>query len=86
MYCSYGIHGTGNDPKADELYKKATTELDPVKAEKYWNEFQVYARSMYVDVGIAEIDSLIVVGPSLGKFTGRNWVSLNDAYNGIQHP
>jgi peptide/nickel transport system substrate-binding protein len=86
MYTSIGVHNTGNDRKADELYKKATTELDPVKAEKYWNEFQVYVRTLYINIGIIEGEPLIVVGPTLGKFTGRNWVSLNDAYNGIQHP
>jgi ABC-type transport system substrate-binding protein len=86
MYTSIGTHNTGNDPKADELYKKATTELDPVKAEKYWNEFQVYVKTLYINIGIIEGDPLTVVGPSLGKFTGRNWVSVNDALNGIQHP
>ena len=87
MYTSRGTHNTGNDPKADELYKKATTELDPVKAEKYWNEFQVYVKTMYVNIAIIEGEPLVVVGPTLGKFTGRNWSGwVYDAANGIQHP
>jgi peptide/nickel transport system substrate-binding protein len=86
MYTSKGVHNTANDPKADQMYAAATSEIDPVKAEKLWNEFQVYSRSLYVDIGIVEADSKVVVGPSLGKFAGRNWVSLNDALNGIQHP
>ena len=86
MYTSVGTHNTANDPKADAMYKAATSELDPVKAEKLWADFQVYARSLYVDVGVAEIDPLIMVGPELGKFTGKTWVSLNDCLAGIQHP
>ncbi|OGO30587.1 MAG: hypothetical protein A2Z29_11470 [Chloroflexi bacterium RBG_16_56_11] len=85
MYLSTGVHNTGNDPKADELYKKATAELDPIKARQYYAEFQIYARSMYVNVGIANVDSLVLVSPDLGEFTGKNWMSLYDASNGIQH-
>jgi peptide/nickel transport system substrate-binding protein len=86
MYGSWGVHNTGNDPKADELYLKAAAERDPVKAEQEYAEFQVYARSMYVNVGIAIVEPALLVGPGLGEFTGRNWVSLADCANGIQHP
>jgi ABC-type transport system substrate-binding protein len=87
MYCSYGIHGTGNDKKADELYLKATKELDPKKAAQYFNDFQVYVRSLYINVGIAQTDNLFVYNPkTVGKWTGRTWVSYWDAVNGIQHP
>ena len=86
MYTKVGAHNTANDDKADAMYKDATGELDPVKAEKKWQDFQVYVRTLYLNVGIAQIKPLMVVGPKLGEFTGRNWISLADAMNGIQHP
>jgi peptide/nickel transport system substrate-binding protein len=86
MYGSWGVHNTGNDPKADELYKKATLELDPVKAKQYWTEFQAYARTMYVDVGIALADPLVIVSQNLGEFTGKVYMGLYDCANGIKHP
>lgn len=86
MYKSTGVHSTGNDPKADELYTKATTELDPAKAVKYWTEFQAYAKEMWVNVGIVMIQPLVLVGPELGEFTTNMHMSLNNAFSGIQHP
>jgi peptide/nickel transport system substrate-binding protein len=85
MYCSNGVHNSSNDPTADYLYNKAAKELDPKKAVQYYAEFQVYARSMYVNIGIAEIDTLLLVGPELGEFTGKTYMSLYDCYNAIQH-
>jgi len=86
MYTSRGIHGTSNDTKATEMYDAYLKEQDLTKAEKLWNEFQVYVKSLYINIGVAEVDPLIVVGKNLGKFTGENWISLQDAYDGIQHP
>ncbi|MCR4393614.1 MAG: ABC transporter substrate-binding protein [Dehalococcoidales bacterium] len=86
MYTSNGVHSTGNDPKADELYKKATTELDFAKARQYWTEFQKYVRGLYITVGIVQIEPLVLVGPGLGEFTSKTHISLADAYAGIQHP
>jgi ABC-type transport system substrate-binding protein len=85
MYCSWGAHNTANDPVADAMYNDATSELDPVKALQKWTAFQVYAKSMYVDIGICQIKPLIVVSSNLGEFTGKNWMSLYDALAGIQH-
>lgn len=86
MFTKGGAHNTSNDDKATAMYKDATTELDAAKALKKWQDFLVYARSLYVDVGIAMIKPLMVVGPMLGDFNGKNWMSLADAFNGIQHP
>jgi peptide/nickel transport system substrate-binding protein len=85
MYGSSGVHSTGNDPKADELYTKATTELDPVKAKKYWMEYQNYAYTMWVNVGICRVPTYMVVGPKVGKFTSNGHLSIYDALAGIQH-
>ena len=87
MYCSWGVHNTGNDPTADELYLKAAGEMDPVLGAQYFNDFQVYAKSMYVNIGIAQVDSYIVYNPDrIGGWTGRTWVSYWDSFYGIQHP
>jgi ABC-type transport system substrate-binding protein len=86
MYCSYGIHNAGNDPKADELYLKAAKETDPTLAAKEFNDFQVYAKSMYVNIGVAQTDGYVVWNPQIiGGLTGRTWVSYWDSVNGIQH-
>ncbi|MHB8104709.1 MAG: ABC transporter substrate-binding protein, partial [Dehalococcoidales bacterium] len=72
MYCSWGMHSTGNDPVADKLYLKAANEKDPLKSAQYFGEFQTYARSMYVNIGICTFDTLIVQNPkTIGAWTGR---------------
>jgi peptide/nickel transport system substrate-binding protein len=87
MYTTRGVHNTGNDAKADELYQKAASEIDPKKSYQYFAEFQVYVRSLYINIGIVQYDVLRVYNPkTLGKWAGRNWVSYYDALNGIQHP
>jgi ABC-type transport system substrate-binding protein len=87
MYCSWGVHNCGNDPTADELYLKAANETDPELAAQYFAEFQVYAKSLYVNFGVANRQVLIVYNPdTIGEFTGRNWVSQWDAMNGVQQP
>jgi peptide/nickel transport system substrate-binding protein len=86
MYTSGGIHNTANDPVADEMYQKATTETDPVLAEQYYKEFQVYARNMYVNIGVAQTDQYVIWNPlTIGGWTGRTWVSYWDSWYGIQH-
>ena len=87
MYCTTGIHQAGNDPQLDALYRKATTELDPDLAVQYYNDFQVYARSTYVNVGVAQPQNLMVYDPeTVGKWAGRTWVSYWDCVNGIKQP
>jgi peptide/nickel transport system substrate-binding protein len=86
MYCTWGAHNTSNDPQADVLYKAATSEFDAAKALKLWAEFRVYAKSLYLDVGICGVKPLMVVGPKLGEFTGKNWLGIADCLNGVQHP
>ncbi len=87
MYGSWGVHNCGNDPTADELYLKAAGEIDYELAAEYFAEFQEYARTMYVNIGVAQTDNLFVYNPdTIGEFAGRNWVSYWDAANGIQQP
>ena len=86
MFTSKGVHTTGNDPKADELYAKATNELDPAKGKRYWTEFMDYAYDvMWVNVGLVTVPNYMVVGPRVGKVTSNAHLSLWDAYAGIQH-
>jgi len=87
MYCSWGMHSVGNDPVADKLYLKAANEKDPLKSAQYFGEFQTYAKSLYINFGICTFDTLIVQNPkTIGAWAGRNWVSYQDALNGVQHP
>jgi peptide/nickel transport system substrate-binding protein len=84
MYGSWGVHNCGNDPTADELYQKAASETDPELAVQYYNDFQVYAKSMYVNIGIAQTQGYVVWDPAkVGGWTGRTWVSYWDSFNGI---
>lgn len=87
MYGSWGVHNCGNDPTADELYLKAAGETDPELAAQYFADFQVYAKSLYVNFGVANAQQLFVYNPeTIGEFAGRTWVSYWDAANGIQQP
>jgi ABC-type transport system substrate-binding protein len=86
MYGSTGVHSTGNDPKADELYKKAVAELDPVKAKQYWTDFLNYAYGMWVNVGVLQMPTYAVIGPNLGSFTNQKSLGIYYSLSGIQHP
>jgi peptide/nickel transport system substrate-binding protein len=85
MYTSAGVHSTGNDPKADELYKKATTEIDFAKARQYWTEFRAYVETLYYNVGLVLTEPLMLYGPGVGSFGENTHMSLWDSYAGIKH-
>jgi len=68
MFTSAGIHGTANDPKADQMYKTATTELNPAKAKRLWTQFLTYGNTLYINVPLVMADSLSVVSSKVGKF------------------
>ncbi len=86
MFTSVGVHTTSNDPKADEMYQKATTELDDVKAKKAWQDLMHYAYdTMWINEGLVNLPSYFVVGPNVGAFTVNQHRSLQEAYVGIQH-
>lgn len=88
MYTSVGVHNSGdNGATADELYAKAANETDPELAAQYYNEFQIYARSLYTNIGVAQVDQMLVYDPdTIGGFEGRTWVSYWDSTYGIQQP
>jgi ABC-type transport system substrate-binding protein len=83
MYTSTGVHSTGNDPKADELYNKAAYELDPVKALQYWRDFQNYAYNMWVNVGLNEIKSYWVVSDQVAS-VDYLWINGGYGYAGVK--
>ncbi|HEY3057869.1 MAG TPA: ABC transporter substrate-binding protein [Chloroflexota bacterium] len=86
MFTSVGVHTTSNDPKADEMYQAATTELDDTKGKKLWADLMHYAYdSMWINEGIVNVPTYFVAGPQVGQFTGRINRSLWDGYGGIQH-
>jgi ABC-type transport system substrate-binding protein len=85
MFTSTGVHTTGNDPKADELYQAAATEVDEAKAKKAWQDMMKYAYdTMWVNVPIVNVPSFAVVGPQVGNFTFNTHRSLQEAFAGIQ--
>jgi peptide/nickel transport system substrate-binding protein len=87
MFTSWGVHNVGCDPAIDALYLKAAGERDPVLSAQYFGEFRVAARAHYWNIGVCVFDTLLVYNPNtIGTFSGRIWVSLQDALNGIQHP
>jgi ABC-type transport system substrate-binding protein len=86
MYTSAGVHTTAKDPKADQLYHEVMGTIDDAERKRLWTEFQNYAKEMWVNVGIAIIDSPVVIGPNLGKVTGNVHLFFTEAYAGIQHP
>ena len=88
MFTSVGVHGTGNDPHADELYEKTTTTLDMDEAKKYWQELFTYAYDeMWINTGLLVVPENWVVNPdTIGEFRTKTHLSIWDAYAGIQHP
>ena len=86
MYTTRGIHGTSNDVKATEMYDAYITETNMARAEQLWAEFQQYVKTLYITFGIAEIEPKLPVATTLGEFSGRNWIGIQEAYSGIQHP
>ncbi len=86
MFTSVGVHTTSDDKKADDMYAAATTELDDGKAKKLWQDMMHYAYDqMWINVGLVNVPTYFVVGQNVGPFTGRNNLSLWDAYSGVQH-
>ncbi len=85
LYSTWGCHSTLNDPKADELYFKATQEMDLEKAAVYFQDFLEYGNAQYVHIGTVKIFSQLVMGPNVGEFTENLHMSLYDALAGLQH-
>ena len=86
MFTSTGVHTTSNDTTADQMYQAATTELDDAKAKKLWQDMMHYGYdTMWVNVELVTVPTYFVVGKNVGQFTGRSYLSIWDAYAGIQH-
>jgi peptide/nickel transport system substrate-binding protein len=86
LFTSTGTRSTGNDPQADKMYQAAVTELDPTKAKQLWQQMMHYGYDkMWVNLELTEVPTYFVVGPNVGAFTYKQYLSLQDAYVGIQH-
>lgn len=86
MYNPGGVHTTSNDPHAAELYTKAVRELDPVKAEQYWTDFQTYCHDvMFVNFGVCLVYDQMVMGPEVGEFGWGTWL-MGESYADLGHP
>jgi peptide/nickel transport system substrate-binding protein len=86
MFTSTGVHTTSNDTQADQMYQAATTELDDTKAKKLWQDMMHYGYdTMWVNVELVSVPTYFVVGPNVGPFTSKSYLSIWDAYAGIQH-
>jgi peptide/nickel transport system substrate-binding protein len=85
MYCG-GVHTCGNDPHAIELYERAVNEPDASLVEGYWSDFMSYAQDeMFVTFGVCLIYVPTIEGPEIGDWGWGEWVTIGDAYAGIQH-
>src|SRR5579864_4147620 len=86
LFTSTGTRSTGNDPKADQMYQAAVSELDDVRAKTLWQQMMHYGYdTMWVNIELVEVPTLFVVGKNVGAFTYKQNLSLQDAYVGIQH-
>lgn len=86
LFTSTGTRSTGNDPQADQMYQAAVAELDPTKAKQLWQQMMHYGyEKMWVNLELTEVPAYFVVGPKVGAFTHKQYLSLQDAYVGIQH-
>jgi len=72
MFTSTGVHTTGNDPKADEMYQAAASELDEAKGKALWASFFKYVYEvMWINIGLVNYPSNWVVGPNVGALRGN---------------
>ncbi|MBV9328026.1 MAG: ABC transporter substrate-binding protein [Chloroflexi bacterium] len=86
LFTSTGTRSTGNDPQADQMYQAAVTELDPTRAKQLWQQMMHYGYDkMWVNVELTEVPTYFVLGPNVGAFTYKQYLSMQDAYVGIQH-
>lgn len=86
MFTTTGVHTTSNDPKADQMYQAATTELDDAKAKKLWQDMMHYGYdTMWINIELVEVPTYFAVGSQLGAFTNRTYLNIWDSYVGIQH-
>jgi ABC-type transport system substrate-binding protein len=72
LYCNYGAHSTGYDPKMNEMYNNLVNETDPQKAIQLYREFQEYGFKEYINLGTLMIYQQFVVGPKVKEFT-KKW-------------
>jgi len=85
LFTSTGTRSTGNDPKADQLYQAAVSELDDAKAKQLWQQMMHYGYdTMWVNIELVQVPTYFVVGPNVGAFTYKQNLSLQDTYVGIQ--
>jgi peptide/nickel transport system substrate-binding protein len=86
QWTSTGVNGTGNDPKADQMYQAAVAELDDSKAKTLWRQLMHYGYdTMWTNIELVEVPTYFAVGPQVGAFTNRTWLNIWDTYVGIQH-
>ena len=86
VFTSTGTTTTANDPKADQMYQAAVSELDDAKAKTLWQDLMHYAYdTMWVHLELTQVPTYFVVGPNVGAFTNRSYVNMWDSYVGIQH-
>jgi peptide/nickel transport system substrate-binding protein len=86
QWTSTGVNGTGNDPKADQMYAAAVAELDDTKAKTLWRQLMHYGyETMWTNIELVELPTYFVLGPQVGAFADRSWLNIWDSYVGIQH-
>ncbi len=85
-YSDLGVHNTSNSVTATDMYNKAISDTNPAQAEKDFAAFEVYAKSMYVTIGVAETENFVVWNPKdVGGWIGNTWMSYWDSLWGVQH-
>jgi len=87
MYTSTGVHKTANDPTADAMYVEITHQKDYATAWTKMQEFQVYVKSLYINIGVVEYASYALYNPAtVGGFSGRLWEGYGPVIRGATHP
>ena len=85
MYTSYGIHQVTVNAEVTALFDKFIGELDPVKAQQYYIDWQRAAKELYTSFGIAFVESKLIVSDEIGAFTVNPHMFYTDAACGIKH-
>ena len=87
MYTSKGVHGTGWDAHADELYFEAVGTTDNDLRVQRWTAFQEYVYDeMFVNCPLVIVEPLLPISDKIGAMAENQHLSLWDAFAGMKHP
>ena len=87
MYRNTGVHTTGFDPMATQLYDEAVAILDDDLRQAAWTAFQNYVYDeMFVNCPFVVVEAPFMMSDKVGEVSENQHLSVYDAFAGMKHP